>query len=149
MATMVTLEELAQAALDRDSLQLFSSRWRAPHRVNVLSHAPSQLVRLARADVRRAWEDEPDRAPMPLPRGGCAVGVLDGRMILAGGTYWSEGRKIWSDRVDFFDPVANRWEPAASDRGGRCNMAGWNSRRTCSRRTATSSSSPKSRRWSS
>lgn len=54
------------------------------------------------------------RAPMPLPRGGCAVGVLDGRMILAGGTYWSEGRKIWSDRVDFFDPVANRWEPAAA-----------------------------------
>lgn len=51
---------------------------------------------------------------MPLPRGGCAVGVLDDHMILAGGTYWSEGRKIWSDRVDFFDPVANRWEPAAS-----------------------------------
>ncbi len=51
---------------------------------------------------------------MPLPRGGCAVGVLDDHMILAGGTYWSEGRKIWSDRVDFFDPVANRWEQAAS-----------------------------------
>ena len=53
------------------------------------------------------------RAPMPLPRGGCAVGVFDGRMILAGGTYWSEGRKVWSARVDLFDPAANRWEPAA------------------------------------
>ena len=62
-------------------------------------------------------------APMPLPRGGCAVGVLDGRLILAGGTYWSEGRKIWSARVDFFDPVSNRWETAAPLPAARADAA--------------------------
>lgn len=50
---------------------------------------------------------------MPLPRAGCAAGILDGKLVVAGGTYWQDGRKIWSDRVDCFDPIANRWEPAA------------------------------------
>lgn len=48
-------------------------------------------------------------APMPLPRAGCAVGVLDGRVYVAGGTYWENGRKFWCDRTDSFDPVSNTW----------------------------------------
>ncbi|MBL9216540.1 MAG: hypothetical protein JNG83_13770 [Opitutaceae bacterium] len=52
-------------------------------------------------------------APMPLPRAGCAAGVLGGRLIVAGGTYWSDGQKYWSDRVDAYDVAGNRWEPLA------------------------------------
>jgi len=55
-----------------------------------------------------------ERAVMPQPRAGCAAGVIDGRFVLAGGTYWRDGEKCWSDRVDAFDPAANRWESLAS-----------------------------------
>lgn len=48
-------------------------------------------------------------APMPLPRAGCAVGVLHGRVYVAGGTYWENGQKFWCDRADSFDPVTNTW----------------------------------------
>ncbi len=53
-------------------------------------------------------------APPPLPRAGCAVGVIDGELVVAGGTYWCEGKKFWSERVDGFDPAANRWSARAS-----------------------------------
>ena len=52
-------------------------------------------------------------APMPLPRAGCAAGVLGGKLVVAGGTLWRADRKIWCDRVDSFDPGANRWESCA------------------------------------
>ncbi|MEO6004842.1 MAG: kelch repeat-containing protein [Opitutus sp.] len=50
-----------------------------------------------------------ERAPSPLPRAGCAVGVVDGALVAAGGTYWQEGQKFWSDRVDRYDALENRW----------------------------------------
>jgi len=53
-----------------------------------------------------------ERAPMPLPRGGCTTGVIDGQLFVANGTYWSEGTKYWSERADVFDPVSDRWEAA-------------------------------------
>jgi N-acetylneuraminic acid mutarotase len=53
------------------------------------------------------------RAPLALPRAGCAVGVVAGRLLVAGGTYWVEGKKFWDRRVDAFDPAANRWQPLA------------------------------------
>lgn len=53
-------------------------------------------------------------APMPLPRAGCAVGVMHGRVHVAGGTYWENGRKFWCDRADSFDPVSNTWSAHAS-----------------------------------
>lgn len=48
-------------------------------------------------------------APLQLPRAGCAVGVLSGELIVAGGTYWRDGRKFWCEQVDGFDPRTNRW----------------------------------------
>lgn len=54
-----------------------------------------------------------ERAPYPLPRAGCAAGVVDGKVIIAGGTFWREGQKFWCDQVDAFDPSANRWTSAA------------------------------------
>lgn len=52
-------------------------------------------------------------APLPLPRAGSAVGILDGKLVVAGGTYWREGRKFWCEQVDGFDPSTNRWAPKA------------------------------------
>ena len=57
------------------------------------------------------WQE---RAPLPLPRAGYMAGVIDGHFVLAGGSYWTEKRKLWTDRVDIFDPQANVWRPAAS-----------------------------------
>lgn len=65
-------------------------------------------------------------APPPLPRAGCAVGVIDGELVVAGGTYWGEGRKYWSDRVDAYDPTANRWcarTPMPQPRGDAAALA--------------------------
>ena len=52
-------------------------------------------------------------APLPLARAGCAVGVLQGELVVAGGTYWQEGRKFWCEKVDSFDPATNRWPARA------------------------------------
>jgi N-acetylneuraminic acid mutarotase len=54
-----------------------------------------------------------ERSPMPLPRAGCAAGVLDGQLVVAGGTLWEDDRKVWRERVDRFDPRRNAWEPCA------------------------------------
>ena len=54
-----------------------------------------------------------ERAPMQVARAGCATGVLGGKLIAAGGTYWRDGKKFWCADVDIFDPAANRWEPTA------------------------------------
>jgi len=65
-------------------------------------------------------------APPPLPRAGCAVGVINGELVVAGGTYWREGRKYWSERVDAFDPTANRWlarTPMPQPRGDAAAVA--------------------------
>src|ERR1700712_934338 len=55
-----------------------------------------------------------ERAPYPLPRAGCTAGVLGGKIIIAGGTYWRDGQKYWSDQVASFDPQTNGWSPGAS-----------------------------------
>ena len=46
---------------------------------------------------------------MPQGRAGCAGGVVSGKLLVAGGTDWRDGKKVWYDHVDCFDPVANRW----------------------------------------
>jgi N-acetylneuraminic acid mutarotase len=56
-----------------------------------------------------SWKE---RAPYPLPRAGCAAGVVDGKVILAGGTFWREGQKFWCDQVDAYDPQLDRWTAA-------------------------------------
>lgn len=49
--------------------------------------------------------------PLPLPRAGCAAGVVGGKLVVAAGTYWVDGKKFWDTRVDAYDPAANRWQP--------------------------------------
>ncbi|HEX2117990.1 MAG TPA: kelch repeat-containing protein [Acidimicrobiales bacterium] len=50
-------------------------------------------------------------AEMPLPRTEVAGAVLAGRIVVVGGLTADGGA---SDRVDFYDPAANRWEQGPS-----------------------------------
>lgn len=55
-----------------------------------------------------------ERAALPLPRAGYMGGVIRGRLVIAGGSYWENRKqKKWTDRVDAFDPRANVWLPLA------------------------------------
>ena len=77
----------------------------------------SALVALM-ALITLTWRDA---APMPLPRAGYMAASDGARLLIAGGTYWEADKKHWSDRVDWFDPTRNLWEPAPpvpSPRGG-------------------------------
>jgi len=53
-------------------------------------------------------------SPLPEPRGGYAAGILDEKLIIAGGTYWEGAkgrwiRKKYSSRTDAFDPKTEFW----------------------------------------
>jgi N-acetylneuraminic acid mutarotase len=53
--------------------------------------------------------------PLPEPRAGYAAGILNGKLIIAGGSYW-EGtkgkwiRKLYTTSTHAFDPATERWE---------------------------------------
>lgn len=51
-----------------------------------------------------------ERAPLPEPRAGYMAGVISGRLVIVGGSYWERKRKVWTDRVDVFNPRENRWK---------------------------------------
>jgi N-acetylneuraminic acid mutarotase len=55
-----------------------------------------------------------ERAPMPLPRAGYMAGLLGGKLVIAGGSYWKDNQKYWSDRTDYFDADRNAWESGPS-----------------------------------
>ena len=66
------------------------------------------------------------RARLALPRAGCAAGVLADKLIVAGGTYWLDGKKFWDVRVDAFDARANHWvalAPLPQPRGDAAALA--------------------------
>lgn len=46
---------------------------------------------------------------MPRPRAGCAVAADADSVIVAGGTYWHDGAKIWANRADRFTPATGEW----------------------------------------
>lgn len=52
------------------------------------------------------WTRGPD---VPLPRGGYYAAWHAGGLVLAGGTHWEGKRKLWSDRVSFYEPAARKW----------------------------------------
>lgn len=73
---------------------------------------------LSAVEVVVQWREG---APLPLPRGGAAVGWAEGKLILAGGTWWESlpeatpgGKgpsqvKRWSAAVHAYDPQSNTW----------------------------------------
>lgn len=74
---------------------------------------------LSSAEVVVQWREG---TPLPLPKGGAAVGWAEGRLILAGGTWWenvpdsratpAKGSlpvKRWSATVHAYDPTSDTW----------------------------------------
>ncbi|MHB1022218.1 MAG: Kelch repeat-containing protein [Acidobacteriaceae bacterium] len=53
-------------------------------------------------------------APIALPRAGYAAGVLDGRWIVAGGSYWTPEGKRRTTAVDALDAHCNCWSTLPS-----------------------------------
>lgn len=74
--------------------------------------ATTSLQAENRSPPSLAWRES---TLMPEPRDGYAAGVIDGRLILIGGTYW-EGtkdnwvRKMFSASTHAFDPKSQAWE---------------------------------------
>lgn len=57
------------------------------------------------------WSSLPDA---PLPRAGSSAGVVGSDLIVAGGTFWADGVKYWTDRVDAFDLQKKSWRSLPS-----------------------------------
>lgn len=53
------------------------------------------------------WQPLP---PLPAPNGGCTCAVLDGRILIAGGTNWEGGRKHWLREVHAYEPKSGQWQ---------------------------------------
>lgn len=53
------------------------------------------------------WEKLP---PLPAPNGGFITGSDHGRIIVAGGTNWKDGKKNWLAGVHSFDPGTLKWQ---------------------------------------
>jgi N-acetylneuraminic acid mutarotase len=48
-------------------------------------------------------------ADIPLPRGGYYASWYRGGLLIAGGTYWKDDKKVWTDTVSYYEPGQNRW----------------------------------------
>jgi hypothetical protein len=53
-----------------------------------------------------AWSEGP---PMPQGRASFAAGLLGDALVAAGGTFWRDGAKVWSDAVDLYDLGSGSW----------------------------------------
>lgn len=64
------------------------------------------------ASTMIAWRQS---TPTPEPRAGYAAGVIEGKLLLIGGTYWEGTKGNWTKKVfsastHAFDPVSQTWE---------------------------------------
>lgn len=50
-----------------------------------------------------------EMAELPRPVAGYMSGVVHGKYIVAGGSYWENKQKQWSNLVQAFDPATNQW----------------------------------------
>lgn len=57
------------------------------------------------------WEVQP---PLPEPCGGFLCGTQDSKVIIAGGTNWTDGTKNWLKAVHSYDPVSKQWTKLTS-----------------------------------
>lgn len=65
------------------------------------------MVSMAAAAPRFSWEPA---AKMPVGKGGQVCGFIDGKLLVAGGTYWVDGKeKFWTDDLYIYDPAADEW----------------------------------------
>lgn len=52
------------------------------------------------------WTRDTD---IPLPRGGYFAAWYNGGLWLAGGSYWKDGKKLWTDETSFYNPKTKSW----------------------------------------
>ncbi len=53
------------------------------------------------------WEP---RAKMPIGKGGQVCGIVAGKLLVAGGTYWIKAEtKVWTGDVGIYDPATDTW----------------------------------------
>lgn len=71
------------------------------------------LLSLYAITMTGAW-DWRTVAPVEPARAGYAAGVLNGRFILVGGSFWKDGEKRRVTDVDFYEPAANAWTKGPS-----------------------------------
>ena len=80
----------------------------------------------------KAWESP---KALPLPRASYAAGVVNGSLVLAGGSYWQNGEKIRTTAVHLYDLANQQWsegrplpaplaESASSSDGHRIYVVG-------------------------
>ncbi len=76
-------------------------------RAHATALATLLMISSAAADAAPAsWER---LAPLPVSNGGFFSGVIDGKIIVAGGTTWKDDTKIWLDQIWSYDPGRNQW----------------------------------------
>lgn len=46
---------------------------------------------------------------IPLPRGGYYAAWYQGGLLIAGGTYWKDGKKLWTNSVTHYGPLRKGW----------------------------------------
>lgn len=63
------------------------------------------------AETPLTWSRGPDLA---LPRGGYSAAVYQEGILVAGGAYWRDGEKLWTDRVDYYNPETGTWSQRPS-----------------------------------
>lgn len=97
-------------------MSLFGWRRRAPTGMFWAHFLAGWLVAIvtlgATPTVKIDWTEG---AVFPEARAGCAAGKVEGRLILAGGTYWTGAPGAWEDKVfcaavHAYDPVSDAWE---------------------------------------
>lgn len=65
-----------------------------------------------------------ERAPLLSPRAGYIAGVVGGRYVIAGGSFWQHNQKEWTSRLDEYDPLSNTWTEGTSLPEPRSDAAG-------------------------
>jgi len=64
-----------------------------------------------------------DMAKLPRPVAGYMGGVVNGKLLIIGGSYWENKTKQWTDLVQVFDPRSNTWRKGPSLPGQRSDAA--------------------------
>src|SRR5258708_1680918 len=90
---------------------------------------PSYLVLLfplffmITSHIELTWRE---RAPLPIPRAGYIAGVIGGRYLIAGGSFWEHDQKKRTPRADLYDPRSDTWlegTPLPESRGDAASAA--------------------------
>jgi len=69
----------------------------------------AQAVVTLAATTPPAWERV---ASLPVANGGFFSGVVDGNLLMAGGTAWEGDTKLWLDQIWSYDSASDTWQKA-------------------------------------